>query len=254
MKEMLRAALRRLGVDVRRHAPPPVAFLREVMELYRVDVIFDVGAHVGESGTRFRQIGCACPIISFEPVTSFYEHLHARAVRDGNWVAVNVALGKTAGRAEMNVSGGHGGASSLMTMSQNVRVHAPDQLVIGTEPAIVMTLDSAMRRYYPEGDRCFLKMDVQGYERHVIEGGLAAIDRVVGMELEMSLVQNYEGETLLADMLPFVYDLGFRLVCFRKGWSDYRTREAYQVNGVFFRPDRLPRADSVPTAPGAICA
>jgi hypothetical protein len=80
---------------------------------------------------------------------------------------------------------------------------------------------------------------VQGYEKKVLEGGLRSIDRIVGLKMEMSLVKNYQGESLLLEMLPFVYSLGFRLVHFENNWSNDVSRELYQVDGVFFRTDKV---------------
>ncbi len=42
----------------------------------------------------------------------------------------------------------------------------------------------------------FLKLDVQGYERTVLEGAAATIPALVGLQLETSVVELYDGETL----------------------------------------------------------
>jgi len=211
----------------------------ELLERYQVDCIFDVGANIGQSGNFYRQIGFNGTLVSFEPVRALFEKLAARSARDRDWTALNHALGDKTESLEINVSGGHAGSSSILPMTENIPLNAPSQKVVRTETIQVRTLDEVMPELYPEGERCFLKLDVQGYEKNVLMGGLSALPRVVGVKLEMSLVRNYEGETMLFDMLPYVESLGFRLVQFENGWSNDKTGELYQVDGIFFRTDAL---------------
>jgi response regulator RpfG family c-di-GMP phosphodiesterase len=78
----------------------------------------------------------------------------------------------------------------------------------------------------------------------VIEGIGSELHRVIGLKVEMSLVENYRGEVLMVDMLSRLKNMGFHLVEFENGWSNEKTGEMYQVDGVLFRTDR-------PAGPGA---
>ena len=235
LKRITRKFLRSLGLDVRRYTPSAATLLQRLFELYRVDTILDVGANAGQSGEHFRSIGFTHKMVSFEPIKYLFEKLKDKAQSDPLWFVENVALGRSECQAEINVSGGHAGASSILEMTENVITHAPKQQVVRKELIEVSTLDAILNKYYPENDRCFLKLDVQGYEKSVLEGGLSCIDRVVGMKIELSLVENYKGETLFLEMLPFLYSLGFRLVCFENGWGNSVTGELYQVDCTLFR-------------------
>jgi FkbM family methyltransferase len=212
-----------------------------MLALYEVDAVFDIGANQGQSGEYFRSIGFRGKIVSFEPVGRCFARLRAKAAGDSRWYVENVALGRTEGRAVMNVSGGHGGASSIMEATELVSAHATEQCVVARESIVVTTLDSMIAKHYPQGDRCFLKIDVQGYEKPVLEGGSGSLHRVVGMKIETSLVGIYEGETLLWDMLPYLYELGFRLVAVDNGWSNPGSGEMYQVDCILFRTGRVGR-------------
>ena len=160
-----------------------------MLTLYGVDTIFDIGANAGQSGVHFRSLGFKGKIVSFEPIRYLCQKVEDKARRDPLWYVENRALGLNAGKAEINVSGGHAGASSLLEMTANVIQNAPDQIVIRKEQVEVVTLSSMLEKHYPSGDRCFLKIDVQGYEKNVLDGGLDRIDRVIGMKLELSLVR-----------------------------------------------------------------
>jgi FkbM family methyltransferase len=238
---MLRRSLQRLfnrfGISITRykseHEDPILSWLR----LYQVDAIFDVGAHRGQSGRFFRRIGFDGQIVSFEPVGAFFRDLEERAGADPLWHVENIALGDEDIEVDINVAGGRGGASSILEMRRDMC--APHPRVVRKERISVRTLGAMIDRYYPAGNRLFLKLDVQGYEAKVLAGAGDALDRVVGMKIEMSLVENYYGEMLYADMIAYLAKLGYRPVSIRDGWRDHRTKELYQVDGVFFRTDRI---------------
>lgn len=239
VKRIIRQACHLAGLDIKWYIPRPRHTLPTLLELYGVDAIFDIGANNGVSGEYFRNIGFGKKIVSFEPVGHFYQQLERKAAKDRLWFCENVAVGDSEGELEINVSGGSGGASSFLEMTDNLRENAPELAFTGRQVVRVRTVDSLVGRYYPEGERLFLKIDVQGYERNVLEGERRSLGRVVGMKVEMSVVKNYEDEPLIYDMLPYLYGLGFRLAGIEAGWSNLATQEIYQVDGLLFRTDRL---------------
>lgn len=242
LKKAVKSALNMLGVDLRRHVPNPAHALPTLLDLYGVETVFDLGANVGMSGQYFRNIGFGGKIVSCEPVGRFFRELERKAAGDPLWACENVAVGDAAGESEISVTGGGGGATSFLPMAAGVTERAPELAVVGRERVRVTTLSDLARRHYPAGDRLFLKLDVQGYERKVIEGGRDVLGRVVGMRVELSVLRCYEGEPLLCDMLPYLDGLGFKLTGIEPAWSDARTQEVFQLDGIFFRPDRLPRS------------
>ncbi len=80
---------------------------------------------------------------------------------------------------------------------------------------------------------------MQGYERNVLEGARETLDRIVGLRIELSLLKCYQSEPLLCDMLPYLQSLGFSLAGIEPAWSDPRTQEVFQLDGMFVRTDRL---------------
>jgi FkbM family methyltransferase len=243
LKRPIQSLLEKFGLEVRRKQVREKTKLETLLAQYRVDMVFDIGANVGQCGPWFRWIGFEKTIVSFEPISHLFQQLSQNAKSDPQWLVEQVALGEKDGVAVINVSGGHGGASSLLTMTEHVVKNAPDQAVIRQEEITITTVEKMMSKYYPEGDRLFLKIDAQGYETRVIEGIGCELPRVIGLKLEMSLVENYRGELLMVDMLSRLKNLGFHLVEFENGWSNENTGEMYQVDGVFFRTDKPPRTE-----------
>lgn len=239
LKQTLKRGGQLLGLDVRWHIPHREHELATLLELYQVDTIFDIGANIGNSGDYFRNLGFKQKIVSFEPVSYLYRRLEQKAAPDALWLCENAAIGDAEGELEINVSGDGGSASSFLEMTDTIKDNAPELSYTGRETVKVKTLDGVIDRYYPEGDRLFLKLDVQGYEKNVLQGARLSLPRIVGLKIEMSVVKSYRDEPLIYDMLPYLYDLGFKLTGIEAAWSNRVTQEVYQVDGFLFRSDRL---------------
>jgi FkbM family methyltransferase len=242
MNNFVRRGFNLIGLDVRRHMPRPPHRLHTLLELYGVETVFDIGANIGMSGQYFRNVGFRGKMVSCEPVSRYYKELERKSAGDSAWLCENVAVGEREGELEINVTGGGGGASSFLQMTPAVTEHAPELAVVGRERVRVTTLDALARKHYPAGDRLFLKLDVQGYERNVLEGGPETLARVVGMRIELSVLKCYEDEPLMCEMLPYLDGLGFKLCGIEPAWSDERTQEVFQLDGIFCRHERLRQA------------
>jgi FkbM family methyltransferase len=239
LKNVLRRVLNSAGLDVRWHAGDQPHSLPAVLDLYGVETVFDIGANAGMSGQYFRNIGFRGTIVSFEPVLRYYRELERKAAKDPRWFCENVAIGDSEGELEINVSGAGGAASSFLEMTPAVTKHVPELAIVDRERVRVRTVDALAQDHYPRGDRLFLKLDVQGYERNVLEGARQTLDRIVGLRIELSILKCYEDEPLLCEMLPYLKSLGFALAGIEPAWSDTRTQEVFQLDGMFVRTDRL---------------
>ena len=97
------------------------------------------------------------------------------------------------------------------------------------------TLDSLVGEWTDQRGAIGLKLDVQGYEAQVLRGASGTLPRVVFLEIELSLVPLYAGQTLFIDMLEHVRSLGFSLVNVNSGFTDPRTGRVLQLDGIFLR-------------------
>jgi hypothetical protein len=85
-------------------------------------------------------------------------------------------------------------------------------------------------------DKVFLKIDVQGFEQHVLAGGESTInDRCAGLQLELSFLPLYEGGMLINQALDLVYSMGFTLTGLLPCFVDPRDGQMLQADGIFFR-------------------
>jgi FkbM family methyltransferase len=197
-------------------------------------LIFDVGANIGQYACQIRELGYSGRIVSFEPLSDAYCTLVTRTNDDPNWSADNIALGDFDGKTEINISQRSASSSILDMLPVHVAM-APGTSYVDKEEIAVRKIDSIIDTHYRPGDRLLLKIDAQGYEKAVIDGAIASTDRILGVQMELSLVPLYSGETLLTEMLEHMARLGYTLMALEPGFSDPSTGQLVQVDCVFFR-------------------
>lgn len=203
------------------------------LERLGVDALIDVGANVGQYGAHVRLYGYLGAMYAYEPLSDAFRQLAARAAVDPRWKAHNVGLGREPGSATLHVAGNSQSSSLLAMLPRHVDA-APESAVVGTETVQLITLASVLDEIGRDHERCFVKIDAQGSERAILEGAGEKLARVCCLELELSLVPLYEGETLFADMTSWLATKGFELRTLGTGYVD-RNGTIMQVDALFVR-------------------
>jgi len=238
LERILRNTLRRRGIDVSHYFPEldwELNFLRQ-LHAHQVNVVLDVGANSGQYATGLRETGYTGRIVSFEPLSGPYSVMQRSASADPKWDTRHCALGDTDGTISINVAGNEGASSSALPMLQRHQDAFPPANYVGTEQVPIHRLDSVAPEILGPNDVAFLKIDVQGFEKHVIDGAKSTVsDRCVGMQLELSFQPLYEGGMLIREALELVESLGFTLAGLVPGFTDPRNGRMLQADGIFFR-------------------
>lgn len=233
MKTIARGISRRAGLDIVRYPKHDPEFrVSKLLRRLNADLLIDVGANTGQYAVHVRRLGYTGPILSFEPLSSAFASLAKNASGDALWTPINLALGKASGTAEIHIAR-NSASSSLLPMLQRHLDAAPYAKPIGSEQIEVRTLDEVFPQFAATSERAFLKVDAQGFEREIVEGASQSLSRLVGIQLELSLQQLYEGQMLFGEMFDLMRSLGFRLQDIWPGFTDPRTSELLQVDGVF---------------------
>ena len=235
-KAFVRGVARRSGLAWPAHKNHSARLLQR----YEVDVVLDVGANNGQYGRELISMGWKRRLISFEPLSVAWQKLQANARPHPNWFAENMALGSTDGMAEINVSQNTQSSSFRDILPAHVSA-APTSAYVGTEEVRVARLDSVIDDYCLPEDRCFLKLDVQGFERDVLEGAEDSLARCVGLQAEMAVTPLYEGETLFTEMVEYLGSLGYILMSIDGVFEDEQTGQYAQLEGIFYRQEELER-------------
>lgn len=238
VKEAIRSAFRRLGVDVRRYSflMSPDDQFRAMFAHHGIDLVFDVGANAGQYSTELRsRFGYQGRIVSFEPLPAAYEKLLGAAAGDPSWeVAPRAAVGSTAGSVVLHVSG-NSQSSSVLSMLDAHAAAAPESRYVRDEIVPMTTLDIAAGDHVKDDSRVFLKIDTQGYESEVLRGATALLSRVLGVQMEMSVTSLYDGQLLMRDLWRVLEDAGFELWMLSPVFVDRQTGRLLQVDATFFR-------------------
>jgi len=144
-----------------------------------------------------------------------------------------MAIGDWDGQTEIHVAN-NSVSSSLLPMLDSHRAAEPGSGFVATEAVPIARLDSIAPRFLKNDKPIFIKIDVQGFEKKVLEGAPKLLERTVGLQLELSLTPLYEGETLFQPMVECLCAIDFDLWALIPGFVDKRNGRLLQVDGIFF--------------------
>ena len=233
-KALIRGALGKFGyrlTTVTAAEPPLSPLVRR-----GVDLLFDVGANVGQYAGCARAEGYAGRIVSFEPLPETHRQLSLAAAGDPEWrVHARCALGATAGDCEINVSA-NSYSSSLLPLLPACTDAAPEAAYVATARTPMTTLDAVFGDYWRRGERAFLKIDTQGFERAVLDGAARSLSDICGVQLELSVKPLYRGQQTYLPLLSFLEAQGFELWELIPGFAD-PGGERLQFDAILFRPE-----------------
>lgn len=232
-KQSLQRGLAKMGLKVGRFPESlgPGYHLSHLLDIHGVDCVLDVGANEGQFASMLRESGFHGPIISFEPLVDAYRALQNRARSDPFWTTRQLALGDQPGTLTLNVANASTVSSFLKPSGWwhdewvGARTRRTDEV------AVLPLNDLACEMPYR---RMFLKVDTQGYDLRVLAGASALLDRVVGVQVELSCVALYEGAPDYMEMFGAMRELGFTPSAIFPVLTDDRLR-AIELDGVFVR-------------------
>src|SRR5690242_3914152 len=166
LKDFVKNSFRYFGFELKRYKQPvPNALLQQ-----KIDLLFDVGANIGQYALWSRAEGYSGKIISFEPLSAAHAILRKTAEPDHLWVIhERCAMGAEEGEVEINIAG-NSYSSSILPMLRAHSDAAPLSSYVGKDVARIITLDSIFYNYRAAKERVFLKIDTQGFEKSVLQG------------------------------------------------------------------------------------
>lgn len=152
-------------------AEPDPPGLDTVFGLFHGERAFDIGANVGQSAEslapRFAEV------ISCEPAAESFQHLERIAATHPHVTALQVAVGAETGPLVLTVQANHIARGQLTAYREEVEDgHAWGQ-VVGHRTVDCVTIDDLAAKY---GRPDFIKVDVEGSELDVIQGGIETIE------------------------------------------------------------------------------
>lgn len=176
-------------------------------------VIFDVGAHRGETARTFTQAFPDADLYCFEPFAESFAVLkdHKSAYPRAN--LINAGLSDSSGVQQFNVNVGSPTNSLLVLDSRAPKTWNHQGLAPSRqETCQFYSLDDFLTQRGIERID-LLKIDVQGAEYRVLQGGASSLaaGRVRVLYLEIILGPTYVGQWGMGQYLSYLESLGFRV-------------------------------------------
>jgi FkbM family methyltransferase len=237
LKNIIKSLVFKTGFDLHRltSTSNPNFQLLKGIDRFGIDLVFDIGANTGQFASELRTVGYRGRMVSFEPLSEAHKVLTEVSAGDLDWtIHRRGAIGDIDGEVEINIAG-NSVSSSLLPMLDSHLSAAEDSAYIGSELVPINRLDSVAPNYIQESDRYFIKIDTQGFEWQVLDGGLDTLAKAQGVLCELSLTPLYEGQRLWLEMLQRLKAEGFTLWSIQKGFTDPRDGRTLQIDAIFFR-------------------
>ena len=148
------------------------------------DLVFDVGAHVGDRVASFRRLGAR--VVAVEPQEAMVRALRLLYGRSKAVVIERIAVGREAGRACMLINADNPTVSSISLAFVDAARGAPGWETQRWSEKVeveVTTLDVLIARH---GVPAFIKLDVEGFESEALSG---LTHTVRGLSFEFTTIQ-----------------------------------------------------------------
>ncbi len=235
LRDTIRKSFRAVGLDLIRYNfhYSEDALLKKILDQFQIDLVIDVGANLGQYGSLLRDLGYKNQIYSFEPIGEVFEKLQRRAAKNDKWEAFNNGVGSKSESLFINISENFV-SSSLLQITDASTTAKPDTKFARQEKISVITLDSFFKdRRIESWKNPFLKIDVQGYEKQVIDGSLMILKNIAVLQIELSLIKLYEGSMLYKEVISLMEELGFYMYTIIPGFRNPKTGQLLQADGVF---------------------
>jgi FkbM family methyltransferase len=134
----------------------------------RGDLVFDVGAHVGDRVASFRRLGAR--VVAVEPQPAMVRVLRLFYGRSALVAIEAAAVGRLVGQACMMINADNPTVSTVSAAFVSAARDAPgweSQHWVKSLSVPVTTLDALIGRY---GTPVFIKIDVEGFEEEALQG------------------------------------------------------------------------------------
>ncbi len=244
LKQSLLNVLRRSGYELTRIAPTPSApptvnpaihYPSTVwLETLPIRTILDIGANAGDFALTMASRFPEARIYSFEPLAQPYAELVVKTAREPRCMPVHCALGDTDSELEMRPCS-YSPSSSLLAMTNVHREAFPFTAGEGPPEKIrVRQLDDVAAELDMRED-LLVKIDVQGFEAHVIKGGPETLKKALAIIVETSFAPLYDGQPRFRDIYQSLSALGFEYAGNWDQLPDPRTGRVLQADAIFLR-------------------
>jgi FkbM family methyltransferase len=176
-----------------------------------MDLALDVGAN--EWASAVRTSGYAGTILSFEPDPRAISILRKNMQNDQEWKLYETALGNET--SELIMFQFPEMVEGMSSLKRPLNFTKFGEEIVSSKDLIhevlvpVRRLDDLLEDIEFGNKKIHLKIDVQGFEMEVLQGSPCLLEKCSSVEIEMPLVNFYDGAVQFLELSKLLIDLGF---------------------------------------------
>ncbi|MEO6948416.1 MAG: FkbM family methyltransferase [Ginsengibacter sp.] len=242
MRLFIRKLLQKVGYDIVKYHPKykmgdfdTVNLEGEFKWLKEFDfkTILDIGANEGQFADKMHAIFPKATIYSFEPIPETFAILQRNFENIPQIKPVNLAIGEASGEIIFNKNESTASSSFLEMTGQHTDNF---YFAVKTEPINVRveTLVNAMKEESLELP-LLIKIDVQGFEEKVINGGIEIIKMADMVFCEVSFVELYKSQSLFDKTFQTFKEMGFKYMGSIEQLRSPETNQILQADAIFVK-------------------
>lgn len=242
MKNQVRKVLKKFGYDIIKLRPEFKTGRLDIENLkrefkwlttYNFKTIIDIGSNEGQFSEKMCLLFPMADIFAFEPIPAVYKKLVSNFSDRSNFKAFNIALGENKGFVDFYTNE-YSPSSSALIMHKN-HTDSFDHAVATEKVTVeISTLDLELKLISKQ-EPILIKIDVQGYEDKVINGGLNVISSATVVICEVSYVPLYTGQPLFDDIYPMFKSMGFKYAGNIEQLHSTLTNQILQGDAIFIK-------------------
>ena len=219
MKKLIKELFNYMGIELRRTRPARGSFpsnpffaQKEFMKKHGVSepVIFDVGAHKGETVSRYKELFPYAQVFCFEPFPENASALRERFSHDQSVHVFEQAVSEQSGDVMFYINVNDATNSLLPREKSSRRYFSKKAGEKSVQTVEAITIDEIMHRHEIEHID-ILKFDIQGGELMALWGAVNALqqNRISILYTEALFVPHYENNPLLVDIWNYLDQFGY---------------------------------------------
>lgn len=229
VKLSIQKILNRFGFEIKKTTADTYSWL--INE--EIETIFDIGANKGQFTIHLHKLLPDARIYGFEPLKSCFNELKHATANLSTCTCFNFAIGKDNGMRTI-YHNDFTPSSSMLPMN-DLHVDAfPSTKGVREEIIEVRRLDDVVKSLELI-DNILIKIDVQGFEDKVIQGGEETIKRAKILIVETSFEPLYHNQLLFDGIYSILRSMGFVLKGFEEPLRHPRDGRILQCDSIFVK-------------------
>jgi FkbM family methyltransferase len=239
IKTLLAGLLRSCGYELVRRPPgargrmvhyPPTDWL----DRESIRTILDIGANTGDFALTMARRFPRARVYSFEPLAEVHAELLERTSGERRCTTMALALGDIDAELEMQRCA-YSPSSSILPMTDLHRQAFPFTAGVTTRERVRVRRLDDLAATLELRDDMLVKIDVQGFESHVIRGGEATLRRARSIIVETSFCTLYAGQPRFDDIYRSLCGLGFSYAGNWDQLTEPKSGRILQADAIFVR-------------------